>query len=102
MDRRRYNAPTSNEVAGLFPDDNLGRVSSRDIIVRLRGGGLQRLSEVNAAYDGLHFVLMHPYGEPGWHPNIRLRQPEANGDDQIIPDAQAQAEEDFLQLSQVM
>ncbi len=42
----------------------------RDIRVRARGGGLCRISDAHCAYDPLHFVLFHPHGEPGWHPNI--------------------------------
>jgi hypothetical protein len=42
----------------------------RDIRVQARGGGLWRISDVHCAYDPLHFVLFHPHGEPGWHPNF--------------------------------
>ncbi len=42
----------------------------RDIRVRARGGGLWRISDAHCAYDPLHFVMFHPHGEPGWHPNI--------------------------------
>jgi len=42
----------------------------RDIRVRARGGGLCRISDAHCAYDPLHFVLFHPHGKPGWHPNI--------------------------------
>jgi hypothetical protein len=31
---------------------------------------LVRISELHPAYDPLHFVLLHPRGEPGWQPNI--------------------------------
>jgi hypothetical protein len=30
------------------------------------GAGLFRISDLNAAYDPLHFVLMYPRGEAGW------------------------------------
>ncbi len=42
----------------------------RDIKVRVRGEGLWRISDAHFACDPLHFVLFHPHGEPGWHPNI--------------------------------
>jgi len=42
----------------------------RNIRVRARGGGLWRISDAHFAYDPLHFVLFHPHGKPGWHPNI--------------------------------
>jgi len=42
----------------------------RNIKVQAKGGGLWRISDAHCAYDPLHFVLFHPHGEPGWHPNI--------------------------------
>jgi hypothetical protein len=42
----------------------------RNIRVRARGGGLWKINDAHCAYDPLHFVLFHPHGEPGWHPNI--------------------------------
>ncbi len=47
-----------------------GDSNPQDIRVRARGGGLWRISDAHCAYDPLHFVLFHPHGEPGWHPNI--------------------------------
>lgn len=67
-DPRRYNLPAASEVAGLIPDSDTLNKGPRDIVLRMRGGGVQRLSDLNRAYDPLHFVLMHPRGEPGWGP----------------------------------
>ncbi len=47
-----------------------GDSNPRDIRVRARGEGLWRISDAHCAYDPLHFVLFHPHGKPGWHPNI--------------------------------
>jgi hypothetical protein len=52
------------------PDGDPEGNNLRDIKVRARGGGLWRISDAHCAYDPLHFVLFHPHGEPGWHPNI--------------------------------
>jgi hypothetical protein len=40
----------------------------RDIVLRVRGERpqLKIISEFNAAYDPLHFVLLFPRGEAGW------------------------------------
>jgi hypothetical protein len=38
--------------------------------VRVRGGGLWRISNLHPAYDPLHFVLFHLHGEPGWQPGM--------------------------------
>ncbi len=52
------------------PDGDPEGSNPRDIRVRARGEGLWRISDAHYAYDPLHFVLFHPHGEPGWHPNI--------------------------------
>jgi hypothetical protein len=52
------------------PDGDHEGSNPRDIRVQARGGGLWRISDTHYAYDPLHFVLFHPHGEPGWHPNI--------------------------------
>jgi len=52
------------------PDGDPEGSNPRDIRVRARGEGLWRISDAHCAYDPLHFVLFHPHGEPGWHPNI--------------------------------
>lgn len=47
--------------------------------MQFRDGSLQRLSDCNAAYDPLHFVLFHPHAEPGWHPALLQQMPSAGG-----------------------
>lgn len=49
----------------------------RDIHVHARAregqrGQIQRIHNLHASYDPLHFTLLHPRGEPGWHPTISL------------------------------
>ena len=47
---------------------------------------------MNAAYDGLHFVLMHPFGTPGWRAGLPWHEPEtAEGQ----PEAVSQEVADF-------
>ena len=48
------------------PGDHHGAV-----LIRERGGGTHVVHITNRAHDPLHFVLLLPYGEDGWHPNIR-------------------------------
>jgi len=73
-DRRRYNEPTTPEVAAFVPDGVNTEIGTRDIVVYLRGGGVRRLNELNPAYDPLHFVLLFPRGELGLGLGIRLAQ----------------------------
>ena len=42
----------------------------RDIIIYMHGGGIRHISDQNASYDPLHFVLLFPRGDPGWEPDI--------------------------------
>jgi hypothetical protein len=76
-DRRRYNLPTSDEVAVLLPGDgtNSGE-TRRDIVLHRRDGPLQRLSDLNPAYPALHYTLLFPFGSHGWHYNMRMHEPE--------------------------
>ncbi|KZP24540.1 hypothetical protein FIBSPDRAFT_929756 [Athelia psychrophila] len=78
QDRRRYNLPTADEVAVILPGDGSQPTDSRDIILRLRwpDGPLQRISDGHPAYASLHYVLLFPHGEDGWHWELRMHDPE--------------------------
>lgn len=86
LNTRRYNLPSVDEVAVLVPGDGTQVVESRDIVLRLRPneaegtycGALQRVSDGHAAYSPLHYVLLFPLGEPGWHWELRLHQPDSD------------------------
>ncbi|KAG2738487.1 hypothetical protein P692DRAFT_201906832 [Suillus brevipes Sb2] len=72
-DGRRYNVPTADEIAVIIPGDGSEEVSDkRDIILRLQGGELKRISQLSHAYSTLHYVLLFPSGEEGWHLDIPL------------------------------
>ena len=72
QDLHHYNLPTANnEVAAIIPGDGSEDCSNhRDIILRLRGGGLKRISHLHPSYSTLHYVLLFPHGEDGWHSEI--------------------------------
>src|SRR5271170_4497433 len=72
QDLRRYNLPTANdEVAAIIPGDGSEVWSDhRDIILQLKGGGLERISHLHPAYASLQYVLLFPHGEDGWHTGI--------------------------------
>ena len=65
VDLRRYNLPTTNEIAVLIPFEVGEQPRRRDIILRYRGGGLQQISDISPLYLPLHYVLLCPRGEPG-------------------------------------
>jgi len=83
-DPRHYNLPTSDEIAVILPGDGTPEGDKRDIILRRKGGGLKRISECHPTYSPLHYVLLFPKGELGWHWDIPLREGHgraANADD---------------------
>jgi hypothetical protein len=83
-DTRRYNLPTADEVGVILPGENVFQGNHRDIIIHLRPQHyhnahdgrdhlqLQRISEGHAAYAPLHYVLLFPYGEPGWYYDLHV------------------------------
>nr|XP_043613380.1 uncharacterized protein LOC122585314 [Erigeron canadensis] len=66
----QYNRPTVSEVAVLVTNDFDENTEPRDIIVRARQGGLQRISELHQLYIALQYPLLFPYGETGYHEHI--------------------------------
>ena len=65
-DPRRYNTPTAADVAAIMIGDGHDlNPSNRDILLRLRDGDLQRISELHPSYDPLHYVLLFPKGDDG-------------------------------------
>ena len=76
-DQRRYNLPSVSEVAAVIParpDAELEQRRSdyREIALRMRGGGLSFISQCHPMYTPLHYVLLFPRGETGWHPLIPM------------------------------
>jgi hypothetical protein len=65
-DLRRYNAPIVDEIAVIIPGDPGRAVNPRDIILHRREGDLQFIHDHHRAYVPLHYVLLFPYGTPGW------------------------------------
>jgi hypothetical protein len=79
-DPRRYNLPTTEEVAAIIPGSGEQELNQhRDIILRLQGGGLRRISQIHPLYSPLHYVLLFPRGDQGWHTNIPMHGPNTNG-----------------------
>ncbi|KAF9440445.1 hypothetical protein P691DRAFT_647674, partial [Macrolepiota fuliginosa MF-IS2] len=68
VDERTHNLPTANEIAVIMPSAGIEEASEhRDIILRYKHGGLQRISHLQVSYAPLHYVLLFPYGDHGWH-----------------------------------
>jgi hypothetical protein len=79
-DRHRYLPPDSRvqEIAVLLPGDGDQPKDCQDIILYHNSGPLQRISDTHPLYPSLHYVLLHPTGQLGWHPFIPYEELEDN------------------------
>ncbi|CAN0900491.1 ATP-dependent DNA helicase PIF1 [Linum grandiflorum] len=68
---RMYELPTGTELAGLIPGDFSPTHDDRDIIVNNRATGLCRITSLNPLFDSLHFPMLFPHGNDGYHNRIR-------------------------------
>jgi hypothetical protein len=79
-DAHRYNVPMTDEVATLMVGDGYEAVDRRDIVLAQQASPFQRISKLHVGYMALHYPLLFPYGEDGWHPNILINGVVANAD----------------------
>jgi hypothetical protein len=73
-DQRRYNVPSTNEIAIVLPGDGTHAVQPRDIVLQNRAGGLQFMHDHHPDYAPLHYVLLFPYGTIRWTYGLVLRR----------------------------
>ncbi len=85
--------PTADEVVALMVGDGSEVVDRRDVIIAQQIGPFQRISELHVGYMALHYPLLFPYGEDGWHLNIPL-----NG--VVVQDVDAHLDEDHAKESE--
>ncbi|RPA89292.1 hypothetical protein L873DRAFT_1892119 [Choiromyces venosus 120613-1] len=77
-DRRRENLPTSDEVALILPEE-YGEAGCRDLVLAKRDNSgpvsetLTIINQNHASYLPMHYVLLFPNGELGWHWGRELR-----------------------------
>jgi hypothetical protein len=70
--------PTVDEVAPLMVGDGSKAVDMRDVVVAQQAALFQRISELHVGYMALHYPLLFPYSEDGWHLNILFNGVVAN------------------------
>lgn len=73
-DERRYNAPTANEIAVVFVNEDGEPPFERDFRVYPKNPcnsqmQLIQLNILSPNIEPMTYPLLHPYGEPGWQPN---------------------------------
>jgi len=71
---------TAHEVVTLMVGDGSEAVDKRDVVIAQQASPFQHISELHVGYMVLHYSLLFPYGEDGWHPNIPLNGVVANAD----------------------
>nr|CAD1820584.1 unnamed protein product [Ananas comosus var. bracteatus] len=76
-DGRRYNLPTSSEVAALIVGDIEKNTVERDIVVETQTSLLQRIHELHPSYLPMQYPLLFPYGEDGYRDGIQIRGSES-------------------------
>ncbi|KIK50668.1 hypothetical protein GYMLUDRAFT_65175 [Collybiopsis luxurians FD-317 M1] len=79
-DSRRYNLPAVEENAVVLPGPGEA-TDHQDIILQHKAGPLKRIYETNPAYAPLHYVLLFPRGELGWHCRIKYANNEGSRSD---------------------
>jgi hypothetical protein len=70
-DCRCYNLPTTHhELAVIIPGDVDTCIDLRSIIICKKGGPLIHITEIHPFYIALHFPLLAPTGQSGWHKEL--------------------------------
>jgi len=73
QDQRTHNLPTAEEIAVIIPEEGVHHaIDNRDVVLRAKGGQLQRISQNSPSYAALHYVLLFPKGENGWYTRIPI------------------------------
>lgn len=68
------------EITAIVPGDGSENVRMNcDIIIHLQDGGLHQISNLHPSHLPLHYVLLFPHEEEGWHLDIPLQQHNGNG-----------------------
>jgi len=79
-DARRYNALTADEVAALMVGDGSEVVDKCDVVLAQQAGPFQSIFGLHVGYMALHYLLLFPYSEDGWHPKFPLNGVVADAD----------------------
>ena len=70
--RRRYNKPRDGDFSVVFDDKvDESRKTSRDIVVQLQNGHVQRISTLHSIYDPGQYILLFPHGDFGFSLNFK-------------------------------
>jgi len=74
QDQRTHNLQTAEEIAVIIPEEGVHHaMDNRDVVLQAREGQLEQISQNSPSYAALHYVLLFPKGENGWHSRIPIR-----------------------------
>lgn len=62
---RRYNAPTTNDIAAVVAGTD--PTATRDIVLHARDGRLSRVSDTHRFYDALQYPIIFCKGQEGYN-----------------------------------
>jgi hypothetical protein len=75
-DQRRYNAPTTSQVAAIWLEgDDPVRTFDRHVMVHAKGEKPSYIKAYNGCYDLLAYPLFNPNGETGWNVKMPYETP---------------------------
>ena len=74
--QRRYNDQTNLQEVSI-----LTNCEPHDLVLQVRGGGLQKISDLNPKGMPLHFILLFPFGTYGWD----LEEKHTDGKRRVTP-----------------
>jgi hypothetical protein len=77
-DGPQFNLPSTDELAALVFGELTLESPCRDIIIRNRISGLQRISSLHPAYMALQYPLLFPYAERGFQLGVNLMGVDAS------------------------
>ncbi|XP_074299985.1 uncharacterized protein LOC141631181 [Silene latifolia] len=73
-DQHIYNAPTSDEVAAVWPDNTAMRENEGPHIIAYgKGSQNHRIRHFYGCYDPLQYPLLLPKGDSGWHQGLKKK-----------------------------
>ncbi|GKC15517.1 uncharacterized protein Tco_1012299 [Tanacetum coccineum] len=95
LDQRLYNRPTTSEVAGIWVEgnDNISAYE-RSVVIYGRSEYPETIQPHHGFYDPMSYVLFFPYGETGWHSNIKRFM---ENEDDNVSDNSSEEDEDSKQ-----
>uniref|UniRef100_A0A453A415 Helitron helicase-like domain-containing protein n=1 Tax=Aegilops tauschii subsp. strangulata TaxID=200361 RepID=A0A453A415_AEGTS len=71
MDQRRYNTPTTSEVAAVWVEGSERRRQfENSVILQGKNRDIYGIKSYHGCYDALSYPLFFPRGELGWHTDI--------------------------------